>query len=128
MIAGQIPKHPNVLAEGSYFGGRKPEDGRIDWSRPAQQVYNLIRAVAPPYPGAFTDVGGERYVVARARLAHQIFTNLPPGLHVVDNAMFGVCGDGAAIAIHELWRVDTQAAGGSCAVTAQQLASQLALS
>ncbi len=54
---------------GSYFGGRKPEDGRIDWSQPAQQVYNLVRAVAPPYPGAFTDVGGERFIVARARLA-----------------------------------------------------------
>ena len=128
MIAGHIPRHPNVLANGSYFGGRKPEDGRIDWSKPAQQVYNLIRAVAPPYPGAFTDASSERYVVARARLAHQTFTNLPPGLHVVDNAMFGVCGDGGAIAIHELWRVEPQAASGTSVVTAQQLASQLALS
>jgi methionyl-tRNA formyltransferase len=128
MIAGQIPQHPNVLANGSYFGGRKPEDGRIDWSKPAQQVYNLVRAVAPPYPGAFTDAGSDRYVVARARLARQTFTNLPPGLHVVDNAMFGVCGDGGAIAIHELWRVEPNAAGGTSVVTAQQLASQLALS
>ncbi|NMG68473.1 formyltransferase, partial [Azoarcus indigens] len=126
--AGHIPQHPNELANGSYFGGRKPDDGRIDWSKPAQQVYNLIRAVAPPYPGAFTDAGSERFVVARARLAHQTFTNLPPGLHVVDNAMFGVCGDGGAIAIHELWRVEPQAASGTSVVTAQQLASQLALS
>jgi len=42
------------LASGSYFGGRRPEDGRIDWSWGAAQVHNLIRAVAPPYPGAFT--------------------------------------------------------------------------
>ena len=35
---------------------RKPEDGRIDWSAAGRpSVYNLIRAVAPPYPGAFTD-------------------------------------------------------------------------
>lgn len=128
IAGGCAPEHANDLSQGSYFGGRKPEDGRIDWSKPAQQVYNLVRAVAPPYPGAFTDAGSDRYVVARARLARQTFTNLPPGLHVVDNAMFGVCGDGGAIAIHELWRVEPNAAGGTSVVTAQQLASQLALS
>ena len=42
------------LTLGSYFGGRRPEDGRIDWTKPAWEVHNLIRAVAPPYPGAFT--------------------------------------------------------------------------
>ncbi|CBJ51412.1 formyltransferase [Ralstonia solanacearum] len=128
MIAGRIPQHPNRLEDGSYFGGRKPEDGRIDWSKPAQQVYNLVRAVAPPYPGAFADAGGERYIVARARLARQTISNLPPGLHVVDNAMFGVCGDGGAIAIHELWRVEPQAPSSTSVVTAQQLANLLALS
>ncbi len=128
MIADRTPQHPNRLEEGSYFGGRKPEDGRIDWSKPAQQVYNLVRAVAPPYPGAFTDAGGERYIVARARLARQNFSDLPPGLHVVDNAMFGVCGDGGAIAIHELWRVEPQAPSSTKVVTAQQLANRLALS
>jgi hypothetical protein len=38
----------------SYFGGRTPEDGRIDWRQPAEQIYNLIRAVTHPFPGAFT--------------------------------------------------------------------------
>ncbi|MGF6975944.1 methionyl-tRNA formyltransferase [Paraburkholderia sp. JPY465] len=69
LLAGEAPHLPNDLAHGSYYGGRKPEDGRIDWSQSAQQVYNLIRAVAPPYPGAFTDLNGHRFIVARARLA-----------------------------------------------------------
>lgn len=113
LIAGTAPRLSNDLASGSYFGGRKPEDGRIDWSRPAQAVYNLIRAVAPPYPGAFTDVADAaagpddvplRFVVADARLARERpeFANLPPGLHLVDNAFFGVCGDAHAIAIRDL--------------------------
>ncbi|RKP52390.1 formyltransferase [Trinickia fusca] len=108
LIAGEAPHLPNDLASGSYFGGRKPEDGRIDWSQPAERVYNLIRAVAPPYPGAFTDIGTARFVVARARLAtpgtmaRLSTANLPPGLHVSDNAFFGVCGDARAIAISEL--------------------------
>jgi methionyl-tRNA formyltransferase len=109
LLAGEAPHLPNDIAHGSYYGGRKPEDGRIDWSQPAERVYNLIRAVAPPYPGAFTDIGGARFVVARARRAplgadkEAQLGNLPPGLHVSDNAFFGVCGDARAIAISELW-------------------------
>lgn len=69
LLAGEAPHLPNDIAHGSYYGGRKPEDGRIDWTQSAQQVYNLIRAVAPPYPGAFTDIGERRFIVTRARLA-----------------------------------------------------------
>jgi methionyl-tRNA formyltransferase len=102
LLAGTAPRTLNDLSKGAYFGGRKPEDGRIDWSQPAQQVYNLHRAVAPPYPGAFTDVNGQRYVIERARLSTRTFSSLPPGLAVVDNAIFGVCGDGRALAIASL--------------------------
>ncbi len=108
LLAGEAPHLPNDLAQGSYFGGRKPEDGRIDWSKPAADVYNLIRAVAPPYPGAFTELHGTRFVVARARLAAPgspaalAAGSLPPGLHVSDNALFGVCGDSRAVTILEL--------------------------
>jgi methionyl-tRNA formyltransferase len=102
LLAGTAPRSVNDLRQGGYFGGRKPEDGRIDWSQPAQQVYNLHRAVAPPYPGAFTDIGGHRYVIERARLHTGPLPSLPPGLAVVDNGTFGVCGDGRALAIHSL--------------------------
>jgi methionyl-tRNA formyltransferase len=102
LLAGTAPRTPNDLSKGGYFGGRKPEDGRIDWSQPAQQVYNLHRAVAPPYPGAFTDIGPRRYVIERARLYRGDVKGLPPGLAVVDNAILGVCGDGRALLIHSL--------------------------
>lgn len=49
---GQIPRIKQDLASGSYFGGRRPEDGRIDWKKSALEIYNLIRAVTRPYPGA----------------------------------------------------------------------------
>ncbi len=116
LIAGEAPHLPNDLAQGSYFGGRKPEDGRLDFSHSAQQVYNLIRAVAPPYPGAFTDIAGERFVIARARLARPgaAPAGLPAGISVSDNAFFAVCGDGRAIAIQELWH---QREGRETAVT-----------
>lgn len=52
--AGHPPGYPQDLAGGSYYGGRTPADGRIDWHWPASRIYNLIRAVTEPYPGAFT--------------------------------------------------------------------------
>jgi methionyl-tRNA formyltransferase len=106
LLAGNAPQLANDLTQGGYFGGRTPEDGRIDWTATAQSVYNLHRAVAPPYPGAFTDLGGIRYVIARARIGRQpssVFpAGLPQGFTVVDNRIFGVCGDGRMLAISAL--------------------------
>ena len=105
---GEVPRRANDLAAGSYFGGRKPEDGRIDWAQPAQAIYNLIRAVAPPYPGAFFELQGRRFFVARARLARPDLTaQLParaaPGLHWAQGQLLAKAGDGGVIHIHELW-------------------------
>ena len=102
ILAGQAPQLPNDLSQGSYFGGRKPEDGRIDWSQTAQAVYNLHRAVAPPYPGAFTTLANKTYVIGAARLDLAVRPNLALGLTVVDNAILGVCGDRRALIIHTL--------------------------
>jgi methionyl-tRNA formyltransferase len=106
MLAGRTPRLPNDLSKGSYFGGRKPEDGRIDWSQSAQTVYNLHRAVAPPYPGAWTIVGGHTFILGKARLADSCHPDLPQGLAVVDNCIFGVCGDRRALLIYQLLTVD----------------------
>ena len=134
LIAGEAPHLPNDLAKGSYYGGRKPEDGRIDFGQSAQQVYNLIRAVAPPYPGAFTDVGNARFVIARARLVRpgsqdaervRTLAGLPVGIHVSDNAFFAVCGDGRAIAIHELRHAPSQEHGGRETVISPAAFSEL---
>ena len=119
MLEGVAPRVPNDLTQGGYFGGRKPEDGRIDWRQPAQAVYNLHRAVAPPYPGAFTEHGVHRYVIERARLSSKLLAGLPPGLAVVDNCIFGVCGDGRALAISALL-------ADGVPITPAQLQSQLA--
>ncbi|MBU3636717.1 formyltransferase [Polynucleobacter sp. es-MAR-4] len=102
LVRGNIPRKPNNLAEGSYFGGRKPADGQILWHQTAQQVHNLVRAVAPPYPGAFTDWQGQRRIVASTSLEAPFPGQLDlqtPGIQVVDNQVFGVCGDQKAVAI-----------------------------
>jgi len=68
LVAGTTELRTQDLACGSYHGGRRPEDGRIDWSRSAAEIHNLVRAVAPPYPGAFSEDGGRRRMILRTRI------------------------------------------------------------
>ena len=66
LLAGTASRTPMDLAAGSYFGGRKPADGLIDWTKPAVAIYNLIRGVTHPYPGAFTYLDGRKVIVWQA--------------------------------------------------------------
>jgi len=75
LAAGTAPRIPQDHARATYFGGRRPEDGRIAWHEPARRLYDLIRAVTAPYPGAFTTYRGERLFVWWAR-------PLDPGVRV----------------------------------------------
>ena len=104
LLKGNVPRSTNNLSEGSYFGGRKPEDGRIHWDQTSQQVYNLIRAVAPPYPGAFTDVatahGTERITINAARRMEGTFDRAP-GIYRNGSKVIGVCGDKMAVELTE---------------------------
>ncbi len=65
--AGRAPRIPQNHTAASYFGGRRPADGQIDWARPARAIFNLVRAVTHPYPGAFTSWRGRRLYVWEAR-------------------------------------------------------------
>lgn len=67
LMDGSADRIPMDLTAGSYFGGRKPEDGRINWTKSAVQIYNLIRGVTHPYPGAFTELNGKKLIIWSAR-------------------------------------------------------------
>lgn len=74
--AGKAPKIPQDQSQASYFGGRGPEDGRIDWQKTSQEIYNLVRAVTHPYPGAFTSLQGRKLFIwwgqpLKAKSGHQ---------------------------------------------------------
>jgi methionyl-tRNA formyltransferase len=63
LLAGTARETPQDEAQATYFSGRKPEDGRVLWSQTTRQIFNLVRAVTDPYPGAFTDVAGSRLML-----------------------------------------------------------------
>ena len=66
LVAGTATRLPMDLAAGNYCRGRKPVDGLIDWTRSAVQIYNLIRGVTHPYPGAFTHLDGRKVIIWQA--------------------------------------------------------------
>jgi len=65
LIDGTAVEQPQNLSLGGYFGGRKPEDGRIPHDAQARQIHNLVRALAPPYPCAFMHLRGQRVFIER---------------------------------------------------------------
>jgi methionyl-tRNA formyltransferase len=103
LLNGSAVLRPQNLAQGSYFGGRKPEDGRIDWSRPAREIHDLVRAVAPPFPGAFTELQGTRLRVLRTRLEPgRAPSPGGPGLYIEGREWFADCADGKVLRLVEL--------------------------
>jgi len=92
--AGTAPRRPQNLADGFYRGRRRPEDGRIYWSRPSPRVHDLVLAVTHPFPGAFTDVFGAPVRIWKARLPGLAVHDSYPGqVYVEGRRLFVCCGD-----------------------------------
>ncbi len=103
LVDGSAVLRSQDLSKGSYFGGRRPEDGRIDWSAPAKRVHDLVRAVAPPYPGAFTEVEGKRLHVLRTRRrAQEGGAPAPAFLYAEDGRCYAACADGEVLELLDL--------------------------
>ena len=106
LLAGTARLQPQDLAAGSYRGGRRPEDGRIDWSRGARAIHDLVRAVAPPYPGAFTTVRGRTMRILRTRaLPGSEGAAAAPALELRDGRLVARCADGGLLRLLA-WELD----------------------
>ena len=66
MIKGDIRPVPQDHSKATFCAPRTPEDGLIDWTWPVERVARFVRAQSRPYPGAFTQVVGERVTIWRA--------------------------------------------------------------
>ncbi len=119
LIAGTAPCEPLDLAAGSYYGRRRREDGRIDWTWPAARIHNLIRAVAPPYPGAFGDFCGRELRILRSRNNNQLSRHpgCAPCLRAAGETLLLDCTDGKCLTL-------TRAELDGQALTAANLASR----
>ena len=79
LLRGEIREVPQDEAEASYYGRRRPEDGRLDWKGPARDVHNLVRAVTRPYPGAFCFHKGKKLFIWAGRYEPDQDADQEPG-------------------------------------------------
>jgi methionyl-tRNA formyltransferase len=103
LVAGTAPRRAQDRAAATYFGGRKPEDGVVDWSQSAGIIHNLVRAVAPPYPGARTRLRGRPARLLRSRVRDPLAAATgTPSLTIDQGEMVAHCGGGGTLAVRAL--------------------------
>jgi methionyl-tRNA formyltransferase len=94
LLAGTAKAEKQDLSKGAYFGGRKAEDGVIDWSQSAQDIHNLVRAVAPPYPGATTHLLGMPMRILQTLPTKCSATGEKASFYVKEGKAYAICGAG----------------------------------
>ena len=100
LLNGSAPAIAQELSKGAYFGGRRPEDGKIEWQSDALAIHNLSPAVSPPHPGAYTTLSGKpmrvlRSMVVTDRTAHY----KAPCFYYEDSKCYAECGNGSVLRI-----------------------------
>jgi methionyl-tRNA formyltransferase len=77
---GSAPRLKQDESQATYFPQRSPEDGLIDWGRPARAIYDWVRAQTTPYPGAYTYLDNQKVVIWAAELLGRP-NNQVPGMN-----------------------------------------------
>jgi methionyl-tRNA formyltransferase len=94
LLVGKAPRMKQDLSKGGYFGGRKAEDGVIDWSQSAQAIHDLVRAVAPPYPGATTRLMGKTMRILQTLVTKCKASGDKSSFYVKEGKAYAICRQG----------------------------------
>jgi len=95
---------PQDESEATYTIKRTPEDGKINWNLSSERIYNLVRALAHPYPGAFCVYNMKTYHIRKAQIGennHRKYVQTIPG-RVIKSSSKGIevsCGKGSILII-----------------------------
>ncbi len=116
---GTASRTPQDASAATYFGGRTPADGEIDWALPARKIRDLVRAVTKPYPGAFSHVGNRKCLFWSVSQVEPIGAEAAGSIVSVDPLVVR-CGEGAL-------RVDFGQAAEGVYMAGPQLARELVL-
>jgi UDP-4-amino-4-deoxy-L-arabinose formyltransferase/UDP-glucuronic acid dehydrogenase (UDP-4-keto-hexauronic acid decarboxylating) len=117
---GQAPHRAQDHSQATHFGGRRPEDGEIDWSISASQIRNLVRGVTRPYPGAFSYVGNRKCIFWSVREVSVNLLNSSPGTVISTDPLIISSGQGGI-------KIDFGQPEGSIYMSGIQLARELNL-
>jgi len=117
---GTANREPQDHSKATYYGGRRPDDGEINWTVTAKQIRNLVRAVTRPYPGAFSYITNKKCIFWMVSEVPHSEEELSPGTITSTDPLVAVCGKGAV-------RVDFGQAENGVYMNGAQLARELNL-
>ena len=120
IVKGTAPRHPQEHSKATYYGGRGPEDGEIDWSGSAAEVRGLVRAVTRPFPGAFSHVGDRKNFFWMVTEVEDQGKGSRPGTVLSVDPFVIACGKGAVA-------VDFGQTKGGVYMSGSQLSAELGL-
>ncbi|WP_330211762.1 bifunctional UDP-4-amino-4-deoxy-L-arabinose formyltransferase/UDP-glucuronic acid oxidase ArnA [Pseudomonas sp. AM4(2022)] len=96
LAQGKLSETAQDESKATYFGRRTAADGKLDWKQPAEQLFNLVRAVTQPYPGAFCAVGEHKLIVWQADVVKGN-EGLAPGRVISVNPLRIACGEDSLV-------------------------------
>jgi methionyl-tRNA formyltransferase len=108
LLEGRAPELEQDHSAATYFGARTPADGELHWHLPTHELFNLVRAVTDPFPGAFTFAGSRRLMVwwAEPRMTG---SRQAPGTVLSCEPLLVATGDGALELTQTSWTEGTGA-------------------
>lgn len=96
LAKGQLSETAQDESQASCFGRRTAADGKLHWQQPAEELFNLVRAVTQPYPGAFCAVGEHKLIVWSAEVVKGN-QGLAPGRVISIDPLRIACGEDSLV-------------------------------
>lgn len=96
LAQGKLAETAQDESQATYFGRRTAADGKLDWKQPAETLFNLVRAVTQPYPGAFCAVGEHKLIVWQAEVVKGN-EGLAPGRVISVSPLRIACGEDSLV-------------------------------
>lgn len=108
ILAGRAEGVEQDESRATTFGRRRPSDGLMDWTGSARALHDLVRAVAPPFPGAFTFWEGRKLFVWRTRVPEgaDASCGAAPGTVLSSEPLTVATGSGPLIVTEARWEND----------------------
>ncbi len=103
ILSGEVKPKPQEKDGATYLKKRESKDGRINWNRTSEEIYNFIRAQSEPYPGAFTLSENIKLIIAKASPSSNIEGRLSG--EIIESGIEGIrvaCGNSTSIIINEI--------------------------
>lgn len=97
---------PNTSSNYPVMPRRRPEDGLVDWTKSNFEIYNWIRALTKPYPGAFTIIDNKKHILWESIIGHyDLPQSLQPGEHKFINGgiVFGTADHNLLVTNYEVY-------------------------